>query len=340
MVSLLLSLVTILSHDLPLSPKIATQPVSRDADDPAVWIHPSDAERSLVLGTDKAERDGGLFVFNLDGEVVQRFEGLDRPNNVDVDYGFTLNGKTVDVAVVTERNKKRLRIYAIDRATGILTDVSGETGVFADRDEKDAVPMGIGIYRRPSDSSFFAVVSPKGGPQDGYLGVFELVGNAGKVDLKPVGSLGRFSGEGEIEAVCVDDELGHVYFSDETTGVRKAVVDPASPAFGLELALLGTEGYHGDREGLAVYDATHGQGWLLSADQIKGGSRLVVYDRVGSNTLVATLPTVADDTDGIEVAARPMGPRFPEGFVVMMNSKDRNFLLFDWRDVRRGLPAF
>jgi 3-phytase len=338
--SLLLTLAALTSDDLPLSPKVITEPVSKDADDPAVWIHPSEADKSLILGTDKVAQEGGLFVFNLEGKVVQRIQGLDRPNNVDVDYGFSLDGKTVDIAVVTERHKKRLKIYAIDRSSGQLSDVSGETGVFLDRDDENAVPMGIGIYRRPMDGAFFAVVSPKGGPKDGYLGVFELIAKDGKIDTKPVGSFGRFSGEGEIEAICVDDELGFVYFSDEGAGLRKAVIDPASPAFGQELAIFGTEGYQGDREGLAIYDSTHGRGWLLSSDQIQGGSRLFVYDRLGANTKVTVVPTVADSTDGIEVVARPMGEKFPEGFVVMMNSKDQNFMLFDWRDVRRAFPGF
>ena len=43
-------------------PNFATQAVSHDADDPAVWVHPTRPERSLIIGTDKQEGPGGLFV--------------------------------------------------------------------------------------------------------------------------------------------------------------------------------------------------------------------------------------------------------------------------------------
>jgi 3-phytase len=38
----------------------------------------------------------------------------------------------------------------------------------------------------------------------------------------------------------------------------------------------------------------------------------------------------ADSTDGIEVTSAPLGSRFPHGLLVAMNSRGRNFLLFDW----------
>jgi len=37
------------------------------ADDPAVWVHPTDAGKSLILGTNK---DEGLHVYNLKGEEL------------------------------------------------------------------------------------------------------------------------------------------------------------------------------------------------------------------------------------------------------------------------------
>jgi 3-phytase len=37
------------------------------ADDPAVWIHPTHPEMSLILGTNKK---GGLAVYNLEGKEV------------------------------------------------------------------------------------------------------------------------------------------------------------------------------------------------------------------------------------------------------------------------------
>src|SRR6186713_1392699 len=85
-----------------LKPIVITEVTKHDTDDPAFWIHPTDRLKSLVVGTDK-NTDGALYVYDLDGKIINRVEGLKRPNNVDIGYGLTLGGKPVDIAVTTER---------------------------------------------------------------------------------------------------------------------------------------------------------------------------------------------------------------------------------------------
>src|SRR5262245_61741091 len=87
-----------------------------DADDPAIWVHPSDSSKSIVVGTLK---NGGLAVFDLAGQTIQRIDYADedaRQNNVDVIYGVRLGGLRRDLAVVTERGLDHLRVFAIDSA--------------------------------------------------------------------------------------------------------------------------------------------------------------------------------------------------------------------------------
>ena len=76
----------------PLEPAGRTAKVPNDPDDPAIWIHPSDPSKSLILGTDKTESVGGVYVFGLDGALRQSLTPLDRPNNIDVEYGFAAAG--------------------------------------------------------------------------------------------------------------------------------------------------------------------------------------------------------------------------------------------------------
>src|SRR6059058_5341402 len=91
----------------------------------AVWIHASVPERSLILGTNKAPApNGALVVFGLDGKVRQTLAGIDRPNNVDVEYGLMLQGQATDIAVLTERLRRRLRVFRITSDGSALTDVS------------------------------------------------------------------------------------------------------------------------------------------------------------------------------------------------------------------------
>jgi hypothetical protein len=59
--------------------KVATEPVPSGgdaADDPAIWVHPDDPARSLVLGTDKK---GGLHAYSLDGRQRQLVSPGSRP---------------------------------------------------------------------------------------------------------------------------------------------------------------------------------------------------------------------------------------------------------------------
>jgi 3-phytase len=87
-----------------------------DADDPAIWVHSQNRALSIVIGTLK---NGGLAVFNLDGETIQRLDYADedaRQNNVDLLYDVELGGETRDLAVVTDRGLDDLRVFEIDPA--------------------------------------------------------------------------------------------------------------------------------------------------------------------------------------------------------------------------------
>ncbi|NJK87722.1 MAG: phytase, partial [Bacteroidales bacterium] len=78
-----------------LLPVIVTEPTPNDTDDPAIWINKKDPDKSLVLGTDKGDSTGGVYVFTLDGKIDHQksVKNLKRPNNVDVEYGFMFGGK-------------------------------------------------------------------------------------------------------------------------------------------------------------------------------------------------------------------------------------------------------
>ena len=97
-----------------LKPQVVTDTTRFDTDDPAIWINPKDTAQSLIVGTDKNE-DGALYVYNLQGEIIQDkvVSGLKRPNNVDIEYGLMLNGTATDIAVVSERLTHKIRIFSL-----------------------------------------------------------------------------------------------------------------------------------------------------------------------------------------------------------------------------------
>jgi 3-phytase len=154
----------------PIEPVRQTDTVPNDPDDPAIWIHPTDPARSVILGTDKVESNGGLYVFGLDGAVRQSITPLDRPNNVDVEYAVRLGTRLTDIAVVTERKQHRLRVFAIAPDNGMLSDlVPGGLPVLEGQEDEASEPMGIALYRRPRDGAVVAIVAPKTGADDNYL---------------------------------------------------------------------------------------------------------------------------------------------------------------------------
>ena len=141
-----------------VKPAVATDVLPRDPDDPAIWVNRSDASRSLVLGTMKvAAPDGALAVFGLDGKLRQLAKGPDRPNNVDVEYGLELDATPTDIAVLTERLGRRLRVYAIAPDGSGVRDISaGTMPILAGAPGDRGAPMGIGLYRRPKDGAIFS----------------------------------------------------------------------------------------------------------------------------------------------------------------------------------------
>jgi len=333
-----------------VTPARLTSALTMDPDDPAVWLNRTDPSRSLVVGTMKAAApDGGLAVFGLDGQLRQFLKGADRPNNVDVEYDLPLAGVPTDVAVLTERLGRRLRAYAFAADGSALRDVSGDSlaHVLAGAPGNEGAPMGIGLYRRPRDGAVFAIVAPKGGPKTNYLWQYRLEDDgSGRVGARFVRRFGDFSGSKEIEAVAVDDALGYVYYADEDTGIHKWDADPDRPGAGRELALFATAGYAGDREGIGVYARPGGTGFIVCVDQRPDQSVFHVYRREGEpgrphdhTRELGTFTGGADSTDGLDVLRGALGPGFPEGVLVAMNSAARNFLIFDWRAVIAAVPA-
>ena len=122
-----------------VKPRIISEQVKHDTDDPAIWVNPQNPAKSLIVGTDK-DVDGALYVFDLQGKIDEEktVSGLKRPNNVDIEYGLMINGESVDIAVVTERLENRIRIFRLPDMTALD---HGDLTVFDD--ESLRAPMGI-----------------------------------------------------------------------------------------------------------------------------------------------------------------------------------------------------
>lgn len=324
-----------------VQPRVVSEPVRHDSDDPAIWVDSADPSRTLVLGTDK-DADGALYVFGLDGRVRADLvvRGLLRPNNVDIARGVMLGGKPVDVAVVAERFAHRLRVYTLPDMRPVD---GGGIPVFEGERARDV--MGVAAWVRPGDGALFVTVSrsDRHAPKQGYLHQYRLVDD-GSARLRGlfVRAFGEWSGRKEIEALSVDPVGGHVYASDESYGLRKYRVDPAVEDADEELALFGTTGFARDHEGSAMMRDASGRAWLWVSDQQAGTLR--VFDLAGSPgkpdepRFIGHVPFAARETDGIDLVVGDL-PGFPGGLLVAM-SDDRTFHFYAIDDLLKALvPA-
>lgn len=313
-------------------PRYTTSVLPYDSDDPAIWLNQEDLSASLIIGTDKEDTHGGIYAFDLRGQLdsSRMVTGVNRPNNVDIAYGFPMGEDTVDIMVFTERGENRIRVYSMP---GFMA-LDGNDGIPVFEDDTHRKPMGVALYTRLHDQAIFAVVSRKENPdnRNDYLYQYRLFWDGTRVKGELVRKFGEVAEGGEIEAICVDDKLGYIYYSDESFGIRKYHANPDS--VNTQLAVFGKEGFVRDREGISLYETSDAEGFLMVSDQ--QGNEFHFYRREGEDgnphehPLLAQVPVNTNMSDGSEATSVPLGPDFPEGMFVAM-SDDRTFQYYDWR---------
>ena len=294
------------------------------ADDPAIWVHPTNPGLSVIIGSNKDD-DGGLHVFDLSGAELQYVAG-GQHNNVDVRYGFRLGGDLVDLVSVSDRNNDQIDIYTIDPDTRRLTQVGAiQAGVTV---------YGYAMYHDRATDRFYGFVARRNVEQYEFVDIGG--GRVGGV-LVRAWSLDRV-----VEGIVADDELGVVYVGEESQGIFKYGADPSDPTNTRETVdVVGSPtGLVQDVEGLAIYYRGDGLGYLLASSQ--GNDRFIVYRREGDNQYLGTFQVAggphgpARDTDGIDVTNMNLGPQYPQGLFMAQNNDD-DFKMVGWEDIASAL---
>jgi 3-phytase len=305
-----------------------TDPVpspSDAADDPAIWVHPSDPAQSVVIGTDK---QAGIAVYDLAGIELQfRYDG--ELNNVDVRYGFPLGGTSVDIAAASNRTTDTLSVYAIDADSGLLAPITAGGGI----------PAGIAVYGlclyASSAGPYYAFVNS----QEGQVEQWELFDDGtGFV----TGALVRSFDVGDQTEGCVaDDILGTFYIGEEATGIWRYGAEPGD---GETRSLVDSTGPAGhldaDVEGLALFYLDAQAGYLIASSQ--GDDTFAIYDRqsdawLGSFSIDTGTIDAVTGTDGIDVISASLGTGLGWGLFVAQDGKNQggrqNFKLVPWDDI-------
>lgn len=321
-------------EDLPtVYAMVETTPVASlddAADDPAIWLHPEDSAKSLVIGTDK---QAGLYVYDLSGAVKQ-FLPSGRPNNVDLRQRVVLpDGWTGDLAAATDRADDTIALFSVSE------DGLEKIGAFPSAIVEpyglcmglvEGAPVAFGAYKT-GELVHYALAGPGEGAE-----------------------VARVNFDTQLEGCVFDDEMQVLYVGEEARGVWRvdyAGGRPGAPVLIDEVA--GASGVRADVEGLALYKTGDETGYLIASSQ--GNDSYAVYDRAfdangGGNRFLGRFAVGegeaidgAQETDGIEAISAALGDAFPKGAFIVQDGKNRprgtpqNFKVVDWRDIE-SLP--
>src|SRR3990167_4412312 len=318
---------------LPILPvQVQTDPVPSlgdAADDPAIWVHPSDPLKSRVLGTDK---QGGLLAYDLAGKQLQDLR-VGRMNNVDVRAGFDLSGQLVDLAVASNRDHNSLQLFAIDRSSGELRNLGQLPTPLTDI-------YGLCMFKDAA-GAIHAVANDK----DGTFVQYRLSADAGRIKGEQVR---QFKVDGQPEGCVADDRNQRLFIGEEDVAVWTLDARADAPAR-LEQVIAAGDVVHDDIEGLAIYQGAT-RNYLVISSQ--GNDSYVVLDatapyavrgafRIGLNAQQGIDGT--SETDGLDVTSANLGGSWSAGMLVVQDGRKRmpedrqNYKYLPWTAVAEAL---
>jgi 3-phytase len=315
-----------------------TTPVANDgdaADDPAIWVHPTDPAQSTIIGTNKKR---GLLVYDLSGKVLQELPD-GKMNNVDLRQGFRLAGKSVALVAASDRTHKSIALYTVDPATRLLTSVADgqiPTGL--------SDPYGLCMYRDRKGETFVFIGDP-----DGLVRQWKLTATAaGKVAARPVRDL-KF--DTQTEGCVADDETGALYVAEEDVALWKLGADAKAGTAKTAIARIADNpALKDDLEGIGLYAQPKGKGYLVVSSQ--GNNTYAVFRREGDNAYVGSFAVNANgasgidgisETDGLEVTSASLGAGLESGAFVAQDGRNvsppenQNFKLVPWSAIAEKL---
>ena len=308
--------------------KAETRPVPGEADEVGFWNHPTNPQNSVIIGNDKSA-SGALYVYDLNGKIIDRSSHINRPTGVSVRYNIRLISGTFDVVGCAVRSTNEIKIFAIDPETRKLTDITSPEGIPTGF-EKDT--YGFCLYKRIKDGQLFAFVTRK--ETDNIHQIILSDDGTGKIKGTLLRKFGKYEMRSFVEGMVADDEYGYLYCSDERYALLKFYADPNVKKGPFIQAFGVRDGIQGDREGLALYKKPHGKGYIIVSSQ--GDSTFKIYQREGINKFVksAGLRGVRR-TDGIATTSEKIPPMYPSGVFAAHNDTENNYLLFDWYEFSR-----
>jgi 3-phytase len=293
----------------------------------AIYLHPDDLSRSLIIGTDDNE---GIALYGLDGSMLF-YDDTYPTASVDIRYGF---GGAAALVAASVKDTAQFNLYRVDPDAPSLELIhTVQTGV----------PLqALCLYQSPLTRKTYVIAISERGDLEQYA----LAEDDGEI----TSSLARaVSVGGEVEFCAADDSLRRLYIAEGDNAVWRYGAEPED---GINRALVDITGPRGniteEVEGLALYAVGGNQGYLLVSNEKEDS--INVYERAGSNRFLGAFRIVTGDAadgvsepTGMAVASQALSERYPLGLFVVADdvntrpNANNNFKLVSWQAVAEGL---
>lgn len=347
------------------SPMNGTEDV---ADDACVWVHPTQPEKSVIIGINKSDEvHGGLYLFDLDGSPLQAtqrwakdsnwFVSGKKLNNVDSVSGFPAGTETWDLVCASNRTDRSLDVLRVRTEAGDFSNLElvGRIPIGPGFAPEDDAPYGVTIAEGLQTKVWSAIVSDK----LGRVAQIELQFTEDGTGSNQITGI-RHDNNGHpwqisemecpIEGIVADPVHRAIYIAAEDEGIfryqlkngmldidSKLVVD----RIGLRL--------QDDIEGLTMFKRPDGTGYLLASSQ--GSNQYAAYlrnhEQNKPNQHVSNFQigqTEAFDavqsTDGIDAVFGNFGSQFPKGLFIAHDGEGvspTHYKIVPWSNVQSVL---
>lgn len=286
-------------------PSVETSPVICDstdddaADDPAIWYNNQSPFNSVVYGSNKKE---GIHAYNLEGQEIQFFS-CGRINNIDVRQGVIFGGEQIDIIAGSNRTDRSIDLFRILPNGHIDTTILGKIGL------GEIKPYGF-CLGKSDDNLLHLYVNDKKGT------IIHFSVNA-KGDLSNM-TRKRLSVETQPEGMVVDDKNAKLYIGEEQKGiwVTEAFEKKTKRKEFFFSSTDKNSFIRYDIEGLALLPPHY----LVVSSQ--GNFSYAIFD-TNTKEYITSFKIESDkdidgveETDGIEILARPINDKFLQGIFV------------------------
>ena len=305
------------------------------ADDPAIWLHPSDPLKSLIIGTDK---QAGIEVYNLAGQR-QQFVAAGRTNNVDLRY--LKHSRWSALAAASNRSSNSVSLFAVD--------FDGELFWLQDSEIATGLTEPYGLCMYDDGQALFVFVNDTDGSYQQWR-----LNDTGRPDSPdPISFdaelMREFSVPSQPEGCVADDAYQRLFIGVENEGIYALSADFRAAADLQTVMEIDGSILAADVEGMSLYARGAG-GYVLVSSQ--GNYSYAVFDRLPPHAYRGSFVVLdrpdgsvdgVQETDGLAVTSSYLGPDYPTGLVVLQDGYNtlpedtQNFKFLSWRSIVEAL---